>query len=72
MKNKPTDYVWIERWGRLLGSFRYYVLAQQRLAAADNAPLTAIYKRGDVWSTIDDITNPLTRRDMGLEPHAQE
>lgn len=72
MKNKPTDYAWIEKWGLTLGSHRYYIVAQQELAAGDGAPLTAIYKRGAVWFTIDDITNPLTRRNMGLEPHAQE
>lgn len=62
-------YPWIVKWGRLLGSFAYYIDNQVHKAEADGAPTTAIYKREDEgWATIDDITSPESRRSMGLPP----
>jgi len=58
---KPNEYKWIARWGRFMGSMSYYIQAQQEQAAEDNAPLGAIYKRGDKWSTIEEVENESTR-----------
>ena len=63
MRN-PKDYVWIQRWGKFQGSYDYYIREQQQRAAAENAPINAIYKSSpyaeqpNVWHTADDITNP--------------
>lgn len=64
MRFKFYEYTCIQRWGHRLGSFQYYIEAQQKKAASEGAPLTAIYycdseKR---WHTADEIVNPDTRR----------
>lgn len=58
---KPSDYKHIRAWGEMMGSFEYYIKNQQEQAATDNAPLTAIYKRGDKWSTFDEVESEATR-----------
>ena len=40
---KPSEYKWIAVWGWFMGSEQYYIKAEQERAAADNAPLDAIY-----------------------------
>lgn len=55
---KPRDYRHIEVWGLRLGSHRTYIHDQQVMAAADGAPLDAIYKRDGKWITARDVTNP--------------
>lgn len=67
--HNPKDYVWIDVWGRMLGSFEYYRIGQQELAARENAPLTAIYQnaRGK-WVTAEEISSPSARE--RLERHA--
>lgn len=60
--NKPSDYVYIAAWGRLMGSFTSYVRNEQRLACEKGAPLTAIYERDGHWHTADDIKSPATRQ----------
>lgn len=50
----PHEYKHIAAWGKLLGSKQYYINAEQRAAAEQNAPLTAIYKHNGRWITIDD------------------
>lgn len=68
---KPEEYVWIRKWGEMMGSSDYYIEEQQKLAAQDGAPLNAIYaghnwpKR---WETTADITNVDTRAYLGLPP----
>jgi hypothetical protein len=59
---KANEYVYIKRWGECLGSFPYYIADQQAKAAAEGAPLTAIYHRdGEGWHTIEQVTNANTR-----------
>lgn len=56
-----ADYPYIVAWGRMMGSFNYYIEAEVAQAAEDGAPRNAIYKRGDVWKTFDEVTNPSSR-----------
>ena len=63
--SKPSEYVWIKRWGKHLGSFDYYIQNQQALAAEENAPVDAIYKDDDGnWRRIGQVTNIHTRISM--------
>jgi|15BtaG_2_1085339.scaffolds.fasta_scaffold123986_2 hypothetical protein len=62
--NKPSDYRAIEIWGRRLGSFDSYIKMEQKKAALDNAPITAIYKRGEIWRTVNDIENNAVLKEM--------
>lgn len=48
------EYKTIAAWGRMMGSFSYYIVAQQEKAAAANAPLDAIYERNGEWSILGD------------------
>lgn len=66
----PEDYVMIRRWGRMLGSHAWYVYNEQAQAAKDNAPLDAIYKRGDLWYRARHVENMATRERIGLPPYA--
>lgn len=59
---KPQDYKHIAAWGRMMGSYAYFIKDQQNQAAEDNAPVDAIYKRGDIWHRFADVTNWETRR----------
>ena len=66
MKRKPEEYRHIAAWGRLLGSFVYYVEGQQRQAAEEGAPLDAIYRDHATreWRTMRDVTNDRTRAEV--------
>lgn len=68
MKHQPHEYTWIEKWGLLLGSFRYYICAEQQRAAEAGAPLNAISynDRTKQWSTTDDIKSNDARSRLGL------
>lgn len=52
---QPKEYKHIRAWGKMLQSFEYYIVNEQRIASEDNAPLTAIYKRKGEWITSDDL-----------------
>jgi hypothetical protein len=58
----PNTYKYIRAWGNFLHSYSYYIHDQQQKAAADNAPLNAIYKRGNKWVTVDEIQNKENKR----------
>ena len=67
--NRPSDYKHIAAWGRFMGSFGYYIRAEQHAAAMSGAPLNAIYRKAVdstcwdsdfVWHTADEITAPNT------------
>lgn len=45
----------------MMGSFPYFIKEQQEYAARDKAPLGAIYKKGDEWSRIEEVTNQITQ-----------
>lgn len=65
---KPSEYKMIERWGVMLGSRSYYIDQQQAIAASENAPLNATFRRSNgKWATTDEITEPETRRVMRLD-----
>lgn len=54
----PSDYTAVALWGEVMGSYPYYIEAEQRRASNDGAPLSAIYKRDDGrWATVHDIQN---------------
>jgi hypothetical protein len=59
---RPDEYVWITRWGRLMGSGDHYIKDQQRRAAQDKAPVTATFRDHDTdaWNTVESITNEAT------------
>ena len=61
---EPHDYKHIRAWGKMMGSFEYYIMGEQEKAAADNAPLDAIYKREDGWHTYSSVTREDTRQRM--------
>lgn len=70
------EYPYIVAWGRMMGSFDYYIKMQIDRARDDKAPRTAIYKDRDTadWHTFENIKNNTTRAaveriagDMGVE-----
>ena len=74
-----NDYPYIRAWGRLLGSFDYYIEDQIAEAKRDRAPYDAIFKTGEEdWSTFSELletADPVVIEqvnrliiDMGLEP----
>tara|TARA_B100000795_G_C22797959_1_gene440346 strand:- start:2741 stop:3013 length:273 start_codon:yes stop_codon:yes gene_type:complete len=60
----PHAYKCIAIWGRELGSFPSYSKREQQIASQDDAPITAIYKRGDVWVTAEQIENVAVKNDI--------
>lgn len=61
--HKPNDYLDIRAWSLNMGSYEYYIKDQQAKAAADGAPVNAIYfsiGRGR-WVTADEITSETTK-----------
>lgn len=66
------DYVYIRKWGYMLGSTHWYIDEQVELARRDGAPQNATYRNVDgTWHTTDAITNNLTRVNLGLEPRVE-
>ncbi len=64
---RPSDYLWIEKWGLHTGSGPSYIRERQQLAAQEKAPLNATHRNADgTWSTTDDILRPDTRLRLGL------
>jgi len=53
----PSDYTAIALWGEELGSYAYYIEAEQARACAEGAPLNAIYKHDGEWRTLDQMQN---------------
>jgi hypothetical protein len=63
--NKAEDYKHIAAWGNFMRSYKYYIDDQQRIAAKDQAPLNAIFKRSDgTWCTADEIKNSTLKIDI--------
>ncbi len=62
MKYKAYEYTCIAAWGRRMGSFDYYIRAQQEKAMSEEAPITAIYERDGVWSVAEEIRDPAQRK----------
>ena len=61
---REDDYIYIRRWGRMMGSREYYIKDQQRKALEECANIRAIYKNkdSDGWVTVDEIKDELTRQ----------
>lgn len=58
MTYEPQSYRCIALWGRSMGSFPYYIADQQALAAADGAPIDAIYKNvAGRWVRLGEVEN---------------
>lgn len=54
----PSDYTAVALWGEVMGSYPYYIEAEQIRASNDGAPLSAIYKRDNGrWATVHEIQN---------------
>lgn len=62
--NNPKDYKHIRAWGQMMRSFEYYIQNQQEQAYDDQAPIDAIYKRGEKWHTFSECENESTRADI--------
>jgi len=62
MKYQPHEYTCIQAWGDRMRSFEYYIVEQQKKAAAERAPITAIYERDGVWAVAEDIVDPSHRK----------
>ena len=70
-----ADYVFIRRWGALIGSLQYYISDELTRARADGAPQNAVYWHWDdddkqtkrIWVTTDDINSVGTRARLGLK-----
>jgi len=52
---RPAQYVAIRLWGAQLGSYEYYVAAEQDKAARMGAPLDALYERNGEWVCVSDL-----------------
>ena len=63
-KYHQNAYRCIGIWGRNLGSFPCYIKNEQRKAAEQGAPLTAIYARDGGWSTVEEIENIPLRNEI--------
>jgi len=65
---KPQEYVWIEKWGKMLGLAPYHIADEQQRAADDHAPLDALYEEEPgKWRTTDDLGGE-ERVALGLPP----
>jgi hypothetical protein len=57
-----TDYPYIRAWGRMMGSYRYYVEGQLQLARQEKAPQNATYRGEEGWHTWDDFKGSAVTR----------
>ena len=58
------EYPYITVWGKMMGSYDYYIESQIRRARETNAPSTAIYEQGrksGQWSVVEEVENRDTR-----------
>lgn len=51
----PVSYKAIRLWGKQLGSFDYYIEAEQKKASRMGAPVDALYERDGVWVCVSDL-----------------
>lgn len=58
------EYKAIAAWGKMLGSFQYFIDAETERARKDGAPEDAIYRDSidDHWHTVRDIHSDRTAR----------
>ena len=55
--HKPAEYKAIALWGANLGSFQYYIKAQQEKASRDGAPVDSLYFSDELgrWIYVRDL-----------------
>lgn len=64
-----NDYPWIRKWERRVYAPPEDIDRVMERARREGAPQNAIFRRPDgTWATTDDLTNPATRKEMGLPP----
>lgn len=58
-EHKPEEYIYIKKWGNMMGLLNYYIKEAQLKASKECAPLTATHhlKEGG-WQTLDDLSEP--------------
>ena len=61
-KMKSTKYQTIVRWGKMMGSYDYFIANEIERAEKSNAPITTIYERDGVWSVAEEISDEATRK----------
>lgn len=55
---QPTHYKGVEAWCRYTRSAKGWVFEQMTLAAEENAPVSAVYRRGkNDWATLEEVRN---------------
>ena len=55
-EEETMKYLYIRAWGKLLGSFPYYIEGEVAKAEKENAPETAIFRREDgTWEVFEGI-----------------
>lgn len=54
-KHKPHEYKAIREWGKMMGSYPYYIRMQQELASQEDAPLDAIYRSDKGWECVSGL-----------------
>jgi hypothetical protein len=62
-EHKPEEYVYIKKWGEMMGLLNYYVKESQLKASKECAPITAThFLKEKGWQTIDDIPDPQAKK----------
>lgn len=62
---KNTKYSYIRAWGKFMSSTKDYIEQEVAIAAADDAPEDAIWKKQDgTWATYRDITSESTKEEV--------
>jgi len=60
MSANRNEYPYLYHWGKMMGSFDYYINDQIEKAKKLNAPKNTIYFTKDVPVTFDEVKNPET------------
>ena len=60
------DYLYIRAWEHMMGSGSFYRASVLKMARAENAPETAIYRDNveNRWRTYDEIKSESTKREI--------
>lgn len=62
-KYKPEEYIYIKKWGEMMGVLNYYIKETQIKASKECAPLTAThYLKEKGWLGIDDIPDEQAKK----------
>lgn len=63
-----NNYEYIRAWGRMMGSYSYYITEQVERAKNDNAPSNSVYfgYSENRWITFDEIHEDTKRTIQGI------